>query len=123
MYDGITITCNHDPEWGTYEVAEIRYERTDLFYIRDIRVGDSLEKLLETFRNEAIAYAPEEIKGYYYGVALYGTAIHMGTFGVLEYQDDRPYDVMYQEDGVGVRFYLEEDCTIGSIEFFGGLWG
>lgn len=123
VYDGITITCNYDPEWGTYEVAEIRYERTDLFYIRDIRVGDSLEKLLETFRNEAIAYAPEEIEGYYYGVALYGTAIHMGTFGVLEYQDDRPYDVMYQEDGVGVRFYLEEDCTIGSIEFFGGLWG
>ena len=103
-------------------MGEITYERTDLSYVRDIQVGDSLEKLLSTYRNEAWLYVPDEIEGEYYGVSLYGTPIHMGAFGLLEYRDGRPYDVMYQEGGAGVRFYLNEERTISSIELVGGLY-
>ena len=103
-------------------IGEITYERTDLPYVRDIRVGDSLETLLSTYRNEEWLYVPDEIEGYYC-VSLYGTPIHMGTFALLEYRDGRPYDVMYQEGGAGVRFYLDDNCTISSIQLFGGLFG
>lgn len=63
----------------------------------------------------------EEIEGYDYGVSLYGTPIHMGSFGLIEYRDGRLYDVMYQEGGVDARFYLNEDWIIFRIELFGGL--
>ncbi|HIS64579.1 MAG TPA: RNA polymerase sigma factor [Candidatus Avoscillospira avistercoris] len=122
VYDGISITCNREADGTGYTIGEITYERTDLPYVRDIRVGDSLETLLSTYRNEAWLYVPDEIEGYYC-VSLYGTPIHMGTFALLEYRDGRPYDVMYQEGGAGVRFYLDDNCTISSIELFGGLFG
>lgn len=122
VYDGISITCNREADGTGYTIGEITYERTDLPYVWDIRVGDSLETLLSTYRNEAWLYVPDEIEGYYC-VSLYGTPIHMGTFALLEYRDGRPYDVMYQEGGAGVRFYLDDNCTISSIELFGGLFG
>ena len=52
---------------------------------------------------------------------LYGTPGHMQEFGILQYRVGRPYQLQYQEDGVGVILRLDDAAEVSEIEIIGGL--
>ncbi len=120
-YDGVTIRCTfYEDEAGThYWLGALAYTRPDLAYVRGVRVGDTMETVLNTFRDNG-ERATQETP---YGLAtiLYGDPQHMQSFGIILYGDDSPVEIMYQEDGIGVIFTLDSEQKVSAIEVLGPL--
>lgn len=117
-YDGIKITLSGADNY--WYLGAISYQLPDLSYIRDLHVGDSLETVLASFPKEAdLDFQQNTDLGF--GIVLYGTPQHMQDFGILRYENGLPVDVMYQSEGVGVIFHLDENESVSCIEFIGGL--
>ena len=117
-YGGVTATVDTYGDAG--HLAALTYRQPDLACLRDVRVGDSLAHVLAAYRNDAAALQVTETE---YGPAavLYGTPGHMQEFGILQYRGGRPYQLQYQEDGVGVIIRLDEAACVSEIEIIGGL--
>ena len=120
-YDGVTIRCTfYEDEAGThYWLGALAYTRPDLAYVRGVRVGDTMETVLNTFRDNG-ERTPQETP---YGLAtiLYGDPQHMQSFGIILYGDDSSVEIMYQEDGIGVIFTLDSEQKVSAIEALGPL--
>lgn len=118
-YDGVRVTCE---EWdGEFYLGAMEYRRGDVSCVRDVRVGDSLRHVLDTFRNEAPEDAVPKMTDAGFGVVLYGTPMHMQDYGILLFRGEEPYELMYQSRGAGIRLSLDGSGTVAAIEIFGGL--
>lgn len=57
--------------------------------------------------------APQKTELFYGepAIVLYGEVIHFGTYGYVEFRDDAPYCIVYDNGGMKVTFFLEDGCV------------
>lgn len=120
-YDGVTVRCTfYEDEAGThYWLGALAYTRPDLAYVRGVCVGDAMEGVLKSFRDDGDRAVRETAFGD--AAVLYGTPQYGDAFGLIRYTGDAPAEILYQEDGLGVIFRLDEAGAVSGIEVLGPL--
>lgn len=111
IYDGYSISFVNPDNI----IKHITIDKPDICIIRDIKIGDSLNEVIDKFPNEQkeiIVHFDTPVK------PLYGNISHGSNYGMIEYVDETPKKIIYSFGGDYLVFHLDEKLEIILIEYY-----
>ena len=119
--NGCQLWVSVEDDWETpgtvWNFCVAGLPETDL---NGIRIGDGLEKVLDTFQiGEAQRRTREDGSEVW---MLYGEERHEGTYGLIEMEEDRPTRVLYSSEGFFLVFPLDEEGKVSQLWYSRNAW-